>query len=717
MFPLKKMTISGFRGINAKLDIDFSQNKNIKSMVIYGKNGTGKSSITDAWEWLYSGKIEHLRREGAGPAIYPHRLAAKNESFVEIETSNKSIGTIRQAYDNNRVTVPIVSGEIDQFRKDIPYPCHIRFGDLTRFVYFQKAQRFDVLAELMGFVPQVEYQKSLKKVHGKLEDDIERYESIVNDKIETLAKRLNVEAVDEYVIISSVVKRFKSINWACKDDLKSVHECIVKLKKQVAEYPEAKELSDIKDLKEALMRTLFPTNFSVKLTELLKAIRPLKAEEKFLSDLFLMDLYKAGEKVLEATEPDKRNICPLCGHDYEGDLLAHVQSHYKKLEKLHNLYKEAERQRKLLNSETAVFSSIKKRLEQFTVRYKVDKYKITWDEIISKSQKLEEIIGRVNSIIEKDCRRISNDEIKLLSEDSGSYEKSVSEFEEEKKKILNRLIARIEYLEKDESRAKMVDVHTFVVRTMEDWEELIPQKKELANLRRIIKKYSAIIDEYIHTSTKEVEKRFEKISKKVESYFGIIEKYTPGIGKPALKLLPDQERSVIMEVEFQGESISPAYKYLSESQLNSFGLAVFLASVREFNQDFQFVILDDVINSFDSYKRPQVINLLKNEFKDWQVLLLTHDRFWRDQIYRSCGGWVKKEFYNFAYSVGPLIREGSTTIEEIDDLIAKEKIEFVGGSLGAYMEQKLQVMSEYFEVLMCKSQGPPVQFLPLRLVF
>ena len=66
MGEIQKITISGFRGINTPpLELDFQKGKSIQSMMIYGRNGSGKSSIVDAWEWLYSGKIEHLAHEGA----------------------------------------------------------------------------------------------------------------------------------------------------------------------------------------------------------------------------------------------------------------------------------------------------------------------------------------------------------------------------------------------------------------------------------------------------------------------------------------------------------------------------------------------------------------------------------------------------------------------------------------------------------------------------
>ncbi|MDR2818116.1 MAG: AAA family ATPase [Endomicrobium sp.] len=46
---IKNLTISGIRGIQSSLSIPLNE----KSILLYGDNGSGKSSITDAIEWLY----------------------------------------------------------------------------------------------------------------------------------------------------------------------------------------------------------------------------------------------------------------------------------------------------------------------------------------------------------------------------------------------------------------------------------------------------------------------------------------------------------------------------------------------------------------------------------------------------------------------------------------------------------------------------------------
>jgi len=65
---IKGFEISGFRGIRKHIGIEFDSSK---SILIYGDNGSGKSSITDAFEWFYYDKIEHLSSEEIGTKGLP----------------------------------------------------------------------------------------------------------------------------------------------------------------------------------------------------------------------------------------------------------------------------------------------------------------------------------------------------------------------------------------------------------------------------------------------------------------------------------------------------------------------------------------------------------------------------------------------------------------------------------------------------------------------
>jgi len=145
---IKKITIENFRGIKRPLVLDFKKGKNFSSVALYGRNGHGKSSIVDSWEWLYSNKIEHLAREGAAAKEYPHKGSNGQDCYIEVEFDIKELSTLKQEYDRNKITQPVITGDHDKFKSIIKHPCHLRYRDLQTFVYFKKAERYTHLAKI-----------------------------------------------------------------------------------------------------------------------------------------------------------------------------------------------------------------------------------------------------------------------------------------------------------------------------------------------------------------------------------------------------------------------------------------------------------------------------------------------------------------------------------------------------------------------------------------
>jgi len=89
---LRKLRISGFKGIRHKLSIDFTRNN--ESVLIYGANAKGKSSIGDAFEWYFTGEVKELTKEGCTRADYRHRLLESDENaVVGIELSEPALNS------------------------------------------------------------------------------------------------------------------------------------------------------------------------------------------------------------------------------------------------------------------------------------------------------------------------------------------------------------------------------------------------------------------------------------------------------------------------------------------------------------------------------------------------------------------------------------------------------------------------------------------------
>src|SRR5262245_8236048 len=63
---IQRLAMRAFRGVPGEMSVDFGDGE---SIVVYGDNGTGKSTIADALEWYFTGEIGFLSHEGRQHAV------------------------------------------------------------------------------------------------------------------------------------------------------------------------------------------------------------------------------------------------------------------------------------------------------------------------------------------------------------------------------------------------------------------------------------------------------------------------------------------------------------------------------------------------------------------------------------------------------------------------------------------------------------------------
>jgi hypothetical protein len=157
-----------------------------------------------------------------------------------------------------------------------------------------------------------------------------------------------------------------------------------------------------------------------------------------------------------------------------------------------------------------------------------------------------------------------------------------------------------------------------------------------------IKTLAKIKEQFIQVQAQSLQDVLDIMSEDIKRYY--LELH-PKENIDAIRLRILGSEGIEFEYSFHGKITYPPKKYLSESHLNSLGLALFLASARLFNKENQFFVLDDVVTSFDAGHRLRLLRLLKKEFSDWQILLLTHQRHWFQIIKKELGsvGWLLRE--------------------------------------------------------------------------
>ena len=689
MGEIQRVTISGFRGINTPpLELNFQKGRSIQSMMIYGKNGSGKSSIVDAWEWLYSRKIKHLAREDAKERAFPHKEAKSGQTWVEVEFSNEEIGKIRAEFDPTRPTKPKIDGNLLKITEFIPYPCHLRYRDITEFVYERKAKKYEILSYQMGFGKALDIQNQLQTGAKRLEDELEKIERDRDDFRKEYRETSGEEPKDKASFIKTLNVIFNRQGIAPVKEIAEVKTSFEKLREQVVKDEKSKKLSIWKDI-QRIINLFYPVeDVRSSISKFQEDFTDFKQDEEEISKLVLLDLYEKGIEAIESLEIYDR--CPLCDQPYEGNLIEHIKSKQSHLDELSKRRKELEKSRKELLSS---FDDIIRKIEHTNSD-------LEEKELETPVIQFKEDLKNVNSPL-KECKDILEKKIESIDKGFDLLKKvdrkEYTSLLDSESKIKEEISRQVEKLEKDESRKALVDDFQRVDKLKESFLKWSRLNKKIERIEEIKSAYEKIRDDYVEDTKKGVQESFDAISSDVAAYFKILEQESDVLGDPKIKLYSERDKAVELEVMFGGDPISPAYKFLSESQLNSFGLSIFLASAKHFNPNFKFMIMDDVINSFDTYKRPRVIDILSEHFSDYQILLFTHDSIWLDRLQRSFPQWIRKHFLGWDYTIGPRIEPGKNSYEQIDELLSQDKPTEAGWMLGRYLEWILQELCENLE--------------------
>ena len=240
-------------------------------------------------------------------------------------------------------------------------------------------------------------------------------------------------------------------------------------------------------------------------------------------------------------------------------------------------------------------------------------------------------------------------------------------------------------------------------RVNESWQEWLGAKREIDFFLKELDKFVEISNTLSKLIQNGIKKRFDEMSELIEKYFSILRKDKDikdiqidfNITKKAVG------RSAEFQLTYYDIRVRPAYKVLSESLLNSLGLSVYFTCVKKFNKDCHFIVLDDIINSLDIHHRETLIDLLEQEFQDYQIILFTHDDFWFEKLQVRFPSWIRKKIKDWDYTIGPIIDFAKTTKEELNELLKDQtKAKEAGAKFGEHLEGILSELCESLEAKM-----------------
>jgi hypothetical protein len=229
------------------------------------------------------------------------------------------------------------------------------------------------------------------------------------------------------------------------------------------------------------------------------------------------------------------------------------------------------------------------------------------------------------------------------------------------------------------------------------------QQAETKNARakRAVTLAERVFDAYQQKQKDDLGELLEQISGRVAKFYSALH---PGEDLDAVSIEPWTAKGIELAIDFYGSRQRPPHGVLSESHLNSLAIAVFLAMAASFNERLGFLILDDVINSFDVEHRGRLAELLADGFSDWQLIVLTHDQQFFEHLSRRAPSWRKIEFTSWSHASGP-----RTTKYETSGTLAAARERLDSGDVQGAATKARRALEELLQEV-CEALWAPLPF-------
>lgn len=695
MSKIKNLSIKGLRGI--KKEISFPLNG--KSILLYGENGSGKSSITDALEWFYYDKIEHLSSEEIGrkglEGLKNIHTADSEDGFISIEYSDSKLNSskvISQTDSKFTTSQTNNSNEflsfLDESKKE---RIILRYRNLVKFVLATKSEKLTALSEIIGYSEVIKTRDALRKPLSALKREIKNsnFDSQISYQQEQLITQLGQNVVSDVQYIDTVNNLLEPIQIDRKattfNDLHGILELIKKPEDtQIVE--QQLFLEKVKSSANQLMSNI--ENIENHYKNYYAQYQNIISDIEKLNKIKLESLLSEGVKILKE-EIIKDEVCPLCLQPKNRfKLLKELQDRLEELQKYKNEKSNLDYLKSDLQSEIT-------KAENIITNILTDSKIKTEDNMIIKSffsktaEGLEVYKAEIKiDVLTGNKLKTSN---KLLIDKKILQEVETFSFD------------KINKLKESRKGDEKFDIYSKIVLSKNAYLNI----KKLKKSKELLERQQYTLDKINAAFIKKMEEEFtaflNNLSKDINDLYVFM---NPGEDIADIKLITlqknDEFAGITIQFKFYGDEVMPPDKYLSESHINCLGIAFFLTSVKRFNSTNEFFVLDDVISSFDTNHRARFANLLAEKFSDYQILLMTHEKDWFELVSKCVKGknWIIKTFKKDEID-GPYIDLPLPSLKlQIENQIKTSESQSLGNNIRKYLEGLLKEMAKKLGVYM-----------------
>lgn len=428
---LKQMKLRSFKGIK-ELDIDF----NLLDTNVYGKNATGKTTLVDAFSWLFfnkdsSGASDFDVKTKTPDGEYLHNLEHLVEAVVEVdgtETTFKKVFKEKYTKQRGSTTASFTGHTTDYFVDDVPrkkkeydetvnelFDSNI-FSMITDPFYFNTRMKWQdrrkTLIDICGDVSDELVINSLNDLaplqqllNGKSVDDLraqlKSQMKPINDELKTIPIKINeanlaipteIEEVDKekYKFINERINELENKKQTVLNGGAAAEKETELIKLRNQKLLVQNEVPDVKALKDEE----YSLNIQIDSLERKKEraeneIQAKKSQQKS-NELMRDDLRNKYLEVNAMQYDESQNICPHCGQLLPADKVEGFMEKFNinKSKQLENINKDGKRLKEQFESLTEDIEVLEKDIQNHQIL--INDYQLKLKEVAKKIASINE---------------------------------------------------------------------------------------------------------------------------------------------------------------------------------------------------------------------------------------------------------------------------------------------------------------------------------------
>jgi len=631
---LKTLEIKALRGVR-----DWEIPLNGRSLVLWGENASGKSSVVDALEFFFTGAIGHLVGT-MGLSV------ARHAPHVDLGSDKLQVSV---AFDPGAITLsrslacePKIPPVLQALWNDACSAAFIlRRSQLLEFIHADPADRFRAIASMMGAEPLDDVELALMRARERFEAERSTEES----ERRRIEKRLQ-ELVGPAPSIDSLNQEVVALGLTPLSSLDAIPSKVEEWLRS-AKQSDQERVASVHALKTAAQQASVADGLGDQLLEYTGAHCKLLSERDRIDRLSEAELLKHGETLIQASD---LTTCPLCEQpiDTQGTL-TRIRARRHLLQALSEEVSGLRKQGAMLLNSVKILRQRVSDLEQALVVVPPE----------SSSQAVQDV-GEFRSRCD-DAAKALESSTALTSE--CNVQPLVAAIPAHQA-LCSRLIRYADDQQQALAQTERDQAILSLAWKASEVGLLTSQLSEQTNRLRwadeLHRRARYVFDTFVRCTKAEVRRIYDAIQADVCRFYDILH---PGEPHKDFQLVLAEGRraSTQLRINAFGQPDEDPRAFTSEGHLDSLGLCIFLAFVRNFRAACPLVVLDDVVMSIDSGHRSRVAQLLLTEFQNWQLIITTHDEIWLDELerhqraYHAEGRFLNLRIHRWTLGEGPVV--------------------------------------------------------------